>query len=169
MLYIFGGLPATGKTELSRYLAHELCATYLRIDSIEQQLRNSGYRDLYDEAYQIAFAFASDNLKSGKVVVADSTNPVAESRTGWINAAEEAGSAFLEIEIICSDIAEHRQRVEGRETDIPGLRLPDWNSVISREYEQWQSADLVIDTAGKSPEQSKQQLIHLINRDTSRQ
>ena len=38
MLYIFGGLPGTGKTTLARYLAHHQRAVYLRIDTIEQAL-----------------------------------------------------------------------------------------------------------------------------------
>lgn len=38
MLYIFGGLPGTGKTELSMDLARRLGAVYLRIDAIEQPI-----------------------------------------------------------------------------------------------------------------------------------
>ena len=37
MLFIFGGLPATGKSELARYLARERSAVYLRIDTIERR------------------------------------------------------------------------------------------------------------------------------------
>jgi predicted kinase len=40
-LIIFGGLPGTGKTTLSRMLAERRGALYLRIDTIEQALRNS--------------------------------------------------------------------------------------------------------------------------------
>ena len=52
MLYIFGGLPATGKSELSKYLASSISAVYIRIDSIEQELRNAGFKNLYDEGYK---------------------------------------------------------------------------------------------------------------------
>jgi predicted kinase len=38
MLIIFGGLPATGKTTLSRALARELGAVHVRIDTIEQAI-----------------------------------------------------------------------------------------------------------------------------------
>ena len=41
MLIIFGGLPASGKTTIARDLARQLGATYLRIDTIEQALRES--------------------------------------------------------------------------------------------------------------------------------
>ena len=40
MLIIFGGLPATGKTMIARELARQIGAVYLRIDSIEQAMRD---------------------------------------------------------------------------------------------------------------------------------
>ena len=49
MLYIFGGLPGSGKTELARYLASHIDAVYLRIDTIEQQLRNTGIKEIYEQ------------------------------------------------------------------------------------------------------------------------
>ncbi|WP_339722808.1 AAA family ATPase [uncultured Paraglaciecola sp.] len=162
MLYIFGGLPATGKTEISRYLAATVSAAYIRIDTIEQQLREQGFINLYDEAYQLAFLVALDNLKNGISVVADSTNPVKESRQAWVKVAKQAQTSFTEIEIICSDKQEHRKRVETRITDIPKLLLPDWESVISRDYQKWLSPDIVLDTATKTPEQSKHELMQLL-------
>jgi predicted kinase len=41
MLIIFGGLPGTGKTTIARALAHQIGAVHLRIDSIEQAIRDS--------------------------------------------------------------------------------------------------------------------------------
>jgi predicted kinase len=41
-LIVFGGLPATGKTTIARELTRRLAATYLRIDMIEQRLRDEG-------------------------------------------------------------------------------------------------------------------------------
>lgn len=162
MLYIFGGLPATGKTELSKFLASSLGAVHIRIDTIEQALKDCGFTNLYDEGYKVAFALALNNLKNGVSVVADSTNPVAESREAWIDVAREASSPYTEIEIICSNKTEHQTRVETRKTDIPNLILPSWESVTSREYHPWKSASVVLDTAGKTPEQSKQELQELL-------
>jgi predicted kinase len=44
MLYIFGGLPATGKSQPSKYLASSIGAIYMRIDTTEQELRNVGFK-----------------------------------------------------------------------------------------------------------------------------
>ena len=52
------------------------------------------------------------------------------------------------IEIVCSDQAEHRRRVESRIADIVGHQLPTWQQVCTREYESW-PASIVIDTAGQ--------------------
>ena len=42
MLIIVGGLPGIGKTTIARELASQLGAIYVRIDSIEQAIRDSG-------------------------------------------------------------------------------------------------------------------------------
>lgn len=42
MLYIFSGLPGTGKSTLAQYLAKTLGAVYLRIDTIEQAMKDEG-------------------------------------------------------------------------------------------------------------------------------
>lgn len=40
ILYIFAGLPGSGKTTLAQELAQRVKACYLRIDTIEQALRD---------------------------------------------------------------------------------------------------------------------------------
>lgn len=149
MLIVFSGLPGTGKTTLAKALAAHLEAVYLRIDSIEQALRNSGAlrQDVGSSGYQVANAMALDNLKMGRRVIADCVNPVAESRQAWADTAAQAGCALLNVQIICSDLDQHRQRVESRISDVPGLVVPGWQSVIAHEYEPWTQAPLTLDTA----------------------
>ena len=154
MLYIFGGLPGAGKTTLARYLARELKAVHLRIDSIEQALRHAGGPPNGPVGYIVAYRVAVDNLRLGLSVVADSVNPLQITRAAWRDAANQAGASHVEIEVICSDPAEHRARVESRAADISGLRLPTWDDVRAHIYEPWQSPHLVIDTAGQTPPQS---------------
>jgi hypothetical protein len=87
-------------------------------------------------------------------VIVDCVNPVAESRRAWREVAARAEARILELEIICSDTAEHRRRVEGRRSDIPGLSPPSWQSVMHHEYEPWDRPRLVLDTARLSPEEA---------------
>ena len=136
-LVVFGGPPGTGKSAIARELARELGALYLRIDSIEQAIRASWSLDraIDDAGYRVAYIVAEDNLRMGRTVVADCVNPVQITRDAWIGVANRAKARTVEVEIVCSDPQQHRQRVESRVTDIPGLKLPSWDEVISREYE----------------------------------
>lgn len=154
ILFIFGGLPGTGKSVLSRELARQGNAVHLRIDTIEQALRDCGSYLDGPEGYAIAYQIAADNLRLGLDVVADSVNPLRITRAAWRDVAARAGARSVEVELICSDRAEHRERVESRRSDVPGLRLPTWEEVMNREYEPWDRPHLVIDTAGQRIEQS---------------
>ena len=158
MLYILGGLPGVGKTTIATGLARATGAVYLRIDSIEQALRNSGVTVSGPEGYVVAYAIAEDNLRLGRAVVADSVNPIELTRADWRGVAERAETPFVEIEIVCADQAEHRRRVESRVADIAGHRLPTWQQVCDREYEPWQ-AGIVIDSAGRQAEASVAELL----------
>ena len=149
MLIIFGGLPGTGKTTIAKILAQKLKAIYLRIDTIEQALVEAGIKKQHINAlgYEVGYAIAAENLQLNLTVIADSVNPVNISREAWRNLGLNAGVPFLEIEIICSDKEEHRKRIESRVTDIVNLKLPNWQSVLEREYDSWSHDHLVIDTA----------------------
>jgi hypothetical protein len=73
--------------------------------------------------------------------------------------ARDSGAAFLNIEVICSDPREHRRRVESRSSEVPGLELPTWDDVERREYHEWTSERLVIDTAGRAASESQTELL----------
>jgi predicted kinase len=160
MLIIFGGLPATGKTTIARELARQIGATYLRIDTVEQALRDyqTVSQPINEEGYRVAYAVAEDNLGLGRTVISDSVNPVRFSRDAWIGVAHRVHARAVEVEVICSDPRLHRQRVETRSGDIRGLQLPTWEQVISREYEPWEREHIVIDTAGRSAAESVEEL-----------
>jgi predicted kinase len=149
-LFIFAGLPAAGKTTLARRLARQLRAAYLRIDTIEQTMRDERLPLNGPEGYVVAYRLAADNLRLGTSVVADSVNPLRITRAAWRAVAAEAGVPFVEIEVICSDLAEHRSRVESRSSDIAGLVLPTWDEVCARERDPWDTQPIVIDTAGRT-------------------
>jgi predicted kinase len=153
MLIVLSGLPGTGKTTIARELAHQLAAVYLRIDSIEQSIRDAG-RPVEGEGYSVAYAVAEDNLRLGRIVVADCVNPWPLTRSEWRSVADRTGVPALDVEIVCSDIGEHRRRVETRATDITAHRLPTWQEVVERDYRPWDIERIVIDTARLSVEQS---------------
>lgn len=152
VLIVFGGLPGTGKSSIALDLAAGMGAVYLRIDTIEQAIRNSpGVRQtIHEEGYRVAYAVAEDNLRLGRTVISDSVNPVEESRDAWREVGNLTNSIFIEVEVVCSDAEAHRQRVETRRVGIPGLKLPTWADVLAREYQPWSRGHIVIDTAHKA-------------------
>lgn len=150
MLYILAGLPGSGKTTLSQSLARHVGAAYLRIDTIEQALRDLCGIDVQGEGYRLAYRVAADNLRLGISVVADSCNPIELTRREWEQVARAAGVRHVNIEVVCSDPREHRTRVETRVATVAGLRLPTWQEVEEREYHEWTEDRIIIDTAGRS-------------------
>jgi predicted kinase len=152
MLIIFSGLPGTGKSTIARSVAERLKATYLRIDTIEQALRECGTlaAGVVTEGYAVAYRVAVDNLRTGGTVVADSVNPLAVTRDDWLAVATRSAVPVVEVETICSDADEHRRRVETRVTDVPGLAIPTWDAVQRRHYEKWTRPHVVLDTASRT-------------------
>jgi predicted kinase len=151
-LIVLAGLPATGKSSIARELARATGAFWLRVDSIEQAIRNSDILSgsLDDAGYRVAYAIAEDNLRLGRDVIGDSVNPWMLTRNAWRDAGLRAGAEVIEIEIQCTDISEHRRRVETRRSDVPGLVLPKWADVARRDYRWWDRKPLTIDTANLS-------------------
>lgn len=156
MLIVFSGLPGTGKTTIASTLATRIRAVYLRIDTIEQAIRDSAAlaQDVGRSGYRVANELALSNLSFGNTVIVDCVNPVIESRKAWSDIATRAGAPLANIQVICSDKHEHQRRVATRTSDIPGLTPPTWQSVQDHEYEAWESAPFNIDTAVTSPEQA---------------
>lgn len=145
MLIIFGGLPGVGKTTIAKALVKSLKAAYLRVDTVEQVLKREAQLD-GPEGYMVCWAQASENLKLGVTVVADSVNAIKVTREAWQNVAIDALVPFLEVELICSNLIEHQKRIETRDADIIGHQLPKWQNVQEREYEPWK-AHLMFDTS----------------------
>lgn len=166
ILYVLSGLPGSGKTTLAKLLSNKTKAAYIRIDTIEQGLRDLCDYDVFAEGYRLAHRIVKDNLQNRISVVADSCNPIALSRNEWEQVAKGSGVAILNIYLHCSDQHEHQRRIENRVSDIEGLNLPSWQRVLKREFEHWDNADnnlVSIDTSDKTPNECLQILLDKLN------
>jgi len=96
ILIIVGGLPATGKSTVASALVRQTGFAYVRVDRIEQAI----------------IASAALRRPLGPV--------------GYTVAYEVAAAPrLLEVELICTDQAAHRERARTREVDIQGPRTAE--------------------------------------------
>ncbi|WP_368882673.1 AAA family ATPase [Proteus mirabilis] len=165
MLIIFNGLPECGKSTIAQALAKRLNALYLRIDTIEQAIRKADEdsREMGPAGYFVAYSLARENLQLGATVIADSVNPLALTRDAYREIALSTRTGYLEIEIICSDIIEHRKRVETRVSEVEGLTLPDWKQVTDLVYEPWNREHLVLDSYSLSSDECVSRIIDVLS------
>ena len=154
VLYIFSGLPASGKSTLAKLLAEKTGAMYVRIDTVEQGLRDLCCFKVEGEGYRLSYRIIKDNLELGISCISDSCNPIELTRNEWQEVAESVGTRFVNIEVSCSDSDEHERRVNARQSEVESLKLPDWQQVENRHYEEWKTEVIKIDTSGKNIETS---------------
>ena len=168
MLIVFGGLPGVGKSSIAARVARRLAAAYLRIDVIDiavtRALDLPKEEDIGPVGYVVAGDLARSNLALGVTVVADAVNPVAAARAAWREIAADLGAPLFEIEVVCSDIAEHRRRVEDRLDDPAALSPPTWAEVEARTYEPWTDAALRLDTAVLDPDEAAAMICETVAR-----
>ncbi|MFM2485194.1 AAA family ATPase [Celerinatantimonas yamalensis] len=158
-LYIFSGLPASGKSTLAKLLALQTGSIYVRIDTVEQGLRDLCNFKVESEGYRLSYRIIRDNLALGVSSISDSCNPIKLTRHEWQEVAESVGAKFVNIEVRCSDCKEYEYRVNRRECDVLNLDLPNWQQVQNRHYEPWESDVIEIDTAGQTIEASFAELV----------
>ena len=169
-LIVFSGLPGSGKSTVARLLARHLGAAYLRIDSIEAALLNATGHPATVEGYMVAYALAADQLELGLDVVVDCVNPLQITRDAWAAVSAGAGGPLVNVEVVCSDVAEHQRRVETRQADSANhtgrWQPPTWENVQvgAQEYTPWTASRVVLDTAATAPDALLTRLLSELNR-----
>jgi predicted kinase len=142
VLVAMAGLPGAGKSAIADDLGTRIPAAVVSVDPIESAILAAGVdagQPTGLAAYLVAERMAESVLRAGASVVVDAVNGVDPARRQWLNLGARAGVPVLFVEVVCSDDAVHRRRIEARRRDLPGMRELDWGDVLaSRDgYEDW--------------------------------
>ncbi len=119
--------------------------------------------DVGPSGYVTLYRLATDNLRLGHTVIADSVNALRLTRNAFRDVAAESGTRFIEVEIFCSDVTVHRHRAETRSPSVDGLSPPSWAAIQNMDYEAW-IPDLRLDTSLLSVEQSVAEIVKKLRR-----
>ena len=156
-LITVSGLPGCGKSTIAEGLSRALAVPIFSIDPIEAAMWRSGLSasETGIAAYRVAESMASENLAQSLSVIIDAVNPVENARTMWQALAERYRVQLKSVEVVCSDEAVHKQRIEARIRNIDGMPEVSWARVLERkaEYETRSDERLLLDSASHSPEQ----------------
>ncbi|SDE32176.1 Predicted kinase [Streptomyces griseoaurantiacus] len=150
MLIAMAGLPAAGKSSVAEALGRVLPAPVVSVDPVEAAMWRAGVEHGQPTglaAYLVAEAVADGVLALGQSVIVDAVNAVEAARRQWRTLAGRHGVPVVFLEVVCSDPAVHRRRLEGRSRDIPGFEEPTWEAVEETRaaFEPWTDRRLVLD------------------------
>ena len=90
--------------------------------------------------------------------MADCCNLIELTRQEWEDVAVNNNCRFVNIEVVCSNKAEHKKRAEQRNAEVANMKLPVWDDIENREYHEWHKSRIVINTAGKTIKQCQTEL-----------
>ncbi|MCU1544391.1 MAG: uncharacterized protein JWM50_2256 [Microbacteriaceae bacterium] len=136
------GLPGTGKSAIAELIGARLLKPVVSVDPIESSILSAGIDSDQPTglaAYLVAETIAELVMQAGHGVIIDAVNAVAPAREQWVNLAERSGEKLKFIEVVCSDLAVHRERLEARQRNLPHLAEPSWHAVEQSldEYSEW--------------------------------
>lgn len=151
VLILMAGLPGSGKSAVAGELARELGCAVLSVDPIEAAMWKAGIERSQPTglaAYVVAETLAREQLRIGRDALVDAVNDDAAARAQWTSLAAEAEWPVAFIEVTCSDLTEHRRRLEARHRGIAGFPEPTWDAVMTRQegFRDWADDRLLVDT-----------------------
>lgn len=149
MLIVMSGLPGSGKSSVANRFAADLGCAVISVDTIERGLHEAGVdasQPIGLAAYAVANRLVDVQLGLGHTVIADAVNHHPEARQAWLDLAAEHGAEIRIIQVVCSDEALHRERLEKRKHE---LRVVPWERVVAlREtWTPWPVETETVDTA----------------------
>jgi predicted kinase len=142
VLIAMAGLPGTGKSTIAEILGARLGAAIVSVDPIESAILSAGIdadQPTGLAAYLVAGTMAEQVLASGRSVIVDAVNAVEPARMQWSELAAKAGVRVRFIEVICSDLDLHRERLERRVRNLPHFEEVSWRAVEQslEGYDEW--------------------------------
>jgi predicted kinase len=142
MLIAMAGLPGTGKSAIAALVGARLLKPVVSVDPIESSILRAGIDSDQPTglaAYLVAETIAEFVMQAGHGAIIDAVNAVAPAREQWVNLAQRSGETLKFIEVVCSDPAVHRARLEARQRNLPHLAEPSWHAVEQSldEYSEW--------------------------------
>jgi len=151
-LIILSGLPGSGKSAIAERLAERLRLPVFSVDPIESAIIRAGIQRSFETgvaAYLVAEALANEQLKLGVSVIVDAVNAEEEGKDVWRGLAEKHGIELIILQMIVSDRALYKQRIESRVRGLHGFSEVTWAEVEAREkvYTSWKEPTLQLDSA----------------------
>lgn len=146
------GLPGSGKSTIAERLAQALRIPVFSVDPIESAIIQSGIAKSFETglaAYVVAEALASAQLKLGMSVIIDAVNAEEEGKEVWRGLAKRYGLHPIILEVVVSDQALHRKRLESRVRNLHGFSEVAWEQVEARQkaWTPWAEPTLRLDSA----------------------
>ena len=144
------GLPGTGKSTIAAKIRERLGYPLVSVDQIESAVLSAGIDSDQPTglaAYLVAETLAGNVLESDRSIIVDAVNAVNPAREQWVSLASRHGAALTFIEVVCSDPAVHRERLEARSRDLPHVSEPSWHAVEQSldEYDEWVGPSAAVD------------------------
>ena len=140
-LIAMAGLPGVGKSTVARGLAERFPAVLINVDDIESSLVKAEFERSFATglaSYLVAEQVARANLSLGSHVIVDAANSAGYARNIWTTLAREYRTQLLFVEVVCTDLTAHADRLATR-PKVPGQPRISFDDVVVSyaESEPW--------------------------------